>query len=172
MPPNAFNSLESFGVAILNLASCLAQGGSLQKTYNMWLRLVEKYCIYRRLTFASDKLPAIAGLAAVFHQQAQDTYLAGIWRCDFVRGLFWSVEHNDYNKVTEHADRAPTWSWARWDGYIYFHLKYSEPLLTPYLATLLRYDIQPYNMVPFGRVHKGRVIIRAWVVHVSPDDIR
>jgi hypothetical protein len=175
IPPDSYNSLSNAGVSILDFTSHLEKDTTknpLESIYSMWLNLVTKYCIYRRLSFPADKLPAIAGLASAFYQQVKDEYLAGIWRRDFARGLLWSVEHNDYNKVIEHPNRAPTWSWARWDGHMTFILQYSAVLQTPYLATLLSSVIQPCDKVRFGQIKRGYLLMRAWTAELTPNDIR
>jgi hypothetical protein len=46
------------------------------ETTSVWLELVTKYS-KRRLTFAKDKLPALAGLAALFAIRRKDTYIFG-----------------------------------------------------------------------------------------------
>ncbi|KAF1963751.1 HET-domain-containing protein [Byssothecium circinans] len=43
------------------------------------------------LTYASDTLPAISGLAKCFGDVLQDRYFAGIWGNDLLRGLLWSA---------------------------------------------------------------------------------
>ena len=54
-----------------------------------WERLAEAYS-QRKLSVATDKLPAISGLAAALSlRQPDDTYLAGIWRSDLLKGISW-----------------------------------------------------------------------------------
>jgi hypothetical protein len=54
-----------------------------------WERLAEAYS-HRNLSVAADKLPAISGLAATLAlRQPDDTYLAGIWRSDLLKGISW-----------------------------------------------------------------------------------
>lgn len=54
-----------------------------------WERLAEAYS-QRKLSVATDKLPAISGLAAALAlRQPDDTYLAGIWRSDLLKGISW-----------------------------------------------------------------------------------
>lgn len=63
-------------------------------TYRTWLYLVETYR-HCRLTYTSDTLPALAGLAKEFQVELEDDYLVGLWRKDVMRGLLWNrcVEH-------------------------------------------------------------------------------
>ena len=47
---------------------------------------VEQY-MRRFFTVGTDKLPAMSGLANIYHQQTGDTYLAGLWRKDLIQNL-------------------------------------------------------------------------------------
>jgi hypothetical protein len=75
-----------------------AQGLYIKEIYRTWLYLVESYrqC---RLTFESDALPALSGLASSFQTVLGDEYLAGIWRQDIIRGLFWGVSRENLSKT-------------------------------------------------------------------------
>ena len=61
-----------------------------------------------------DKLPAIAGMAAVFDNANLGTYLAGIWAKHLTFGLSWSRSYSLLKKPAQY--RAPSWSWASIDG--------------------------------------------------------
>jgi hypothetical protein len=67
-----------------------------------------------QLTYGSDKLAAIAGIAKSFENATSQTYIAGMWREQMSIGsLLW--------EVTECKPRPPfrgasTWSWASVDG--------------------------------------------------------
>lgn len=92
--------------------------------YNTWYGLVTEYS-KRSLTFGSDKLPALSGLARLFARANHDEYLAGLWRKDLLVGLTW---HKDQRCPSlrrpppegEAPRRAPSWSWASCDGEIKF----------------------------------------------------
>lgn len=60
----------------------------INEVYRTWLALVAKYSACE-LTYRSDSLPAVSGLAKSFQAELQDEYLAGIWRKDMIRGLLW-----------------------------------------------------------------------------------
>lgn len=80
-------------------------------SYRHWYRLLEDY-VHRNLTLASDKLPAISGLAREVHLQTGSQYMAGIWRRDIHRGLLWAL--HECGRLPE-TWRAPSWSWASLD---------------------------------------------------------
>lgn len=73
----------------------------------------------RFLTYPSDKLPAIAGLATEVASISGDTYLAGHWRSQLLRELMWSTYPN-IRLLKPPQWRAPTWSWASVDNDLYW----------------------------------------------------
>ncbi|KAF9882898.1 hypothetical protein FE257_004912 [Aspergillus nanangensis] len=92
-------------------------------SFEYWWSLVAMYST-RDLGFASDKLVAIGGLAAVFMStllHPPTTYAAGLWAGPhFLGDLLWSAsgapeEKLDWESVT---NRAPSWSWAAVDGLV------------------------------------------------------
>lgn len=87
---------------------------------NAWRRAVEDYSS-RNLTKATDKLPALAGLAAAMRDRKLKTcrYLAGLWEDDILCGLAWVPRHEGYTdkSIGRYSDYiAPTWSWASVTG--------------------------------------------------------
>ena len=93
-----------------------------------WYQIVEAYTM-RILTYPSDKLPALSGLATRTKQRllpkncgdSNNRYLAGLWECDLLTGLAWTAVGDpiDWSRATPY--RAPTWSWASVDGHISWH---------------------------------------------------
>jgi hypothetical protein len=114
-PPDGHAVLDSAVGALLKPFQSLDDLGEREKSLELqimngtWLKVVESYCRYRRLTFPTDKLPAIAGIASTLQKLARDAYLAGIWKSDWARGLLWITW--DYTRWIRY--RAPSWSWAR-----------------------------------------------------------
>ncbi|KAL8731978.1 MAG: hypothetical protein Q9166_003110 [cf. Caloplaca sp. 2 TL-2023] len=75
----------------------------------------------RKLTYRSDSLSALSGLALIFKQAytEEDEYIAGLWRKDFPHGLLWTVEKsNETSKALDYW--APSWSWASVAGEVYW----------------------------------------------------
>jgi hypothetical protein len=108
----------------------------LAEIYDWWISIIETYCIFRRLTFSSDKLPAILGLDIGFQKHLKDEYTSGFWRMDFRRSISWYTCKNKLNKVIRHETRAPSWSWARRDGNLRF-LSKSLQIFEDYSVELL-----------------------------------
>ncbi|KAI1073727.1 HET-domain-containing protein [Whalleya microplaca] len=87
-----------------------------------WSDVVEAYC-QCNLTFSSDKLVALSGLAKRMGDRLShlgpgcDTYLAGLWKHTMPRSLLWQPKTQGHRVP---AYRAPSWSWASLDGEISF----------------------------------------------------
>lgn len=93
-----------------------SQAESLQRTWSM---VVSAYTECD-LSVASDRLPAVAGLASVIAKQwgvdKPGDYLAGLWKSSLAEGLLWhSSQSRQWNCISR-SWRAPSWSWARIDG--------------------------------------------------------
>ncbi|CAJ2501742.1 Uu.00g045950.m01.CDS01 [Anthostomella pinea] len=70
----------------------------------------------RSLSDPTDKLAALQGLAQALGQASQQEYFAGVWTKSLAMSLFWHSPEG--NLVRPAVQRAPTWSWAAWDGLI------------------------------------------------------
>ena len=58
-----------------------------ENLYDLWYGIVKEYST-RSLTKATDRLPALSGLAAKINKKLEDDqYIAGLWREDLERGL-------------------------------------------------------------------------------------
>lgn len=85
--------------------------------HESWYRLVEEYSL-RNLTFASDKLLALDGIAMVYRERLGARYLSGLWADNLPAGLLWKAATH-FSETA--AYRAPSWSWMALDGKL-FHI--------------------------------------------------
>lgn len=87
--------------------------------HGLWRTIVQNY-VQSELTYESDRLPALSGLARQFakHLPQQEEYLAGLWAGDLHRNLFWEVigyRYGYYSAPTGTKrlnSNLPSWSWA------------------------------------------------------------
>ena len=90
-----------------------------EELYGLWYGIVEEYST-RSLTKATDRLPALSGLAAEINKKLEgDQYIAGLWREDLERGLLWSCPNSRKTGVRARPPLqyvAPSWSWASLTG--------------------------------------------------------
>jgi hypothetical protein len=93
--------------------------------YQIWRYLVESYT-RRRLTVASDRLPALAGIAQKFREAWADEYYAGLWGRQFIPSLSWRRKWTQETQLLPplREYRAPSWSWASIDHPVEFDFRY------------------------------------------------
>ena len=129
-----------------------------------WSAIVQEFS-QRSLSNPSDKLSALAGVAAVFHKIWGGSYYAGIWSQYIFQQLLWSFNptFSDPETYPRPAPqyRAPSWSWASIDG------KLSMPQF-PYLEThgleFVSCDITLADAAnPFGPILDGQLRLRGMV---------
>ena len=86
-------------------------------------KLVRRYST-TMLSFETDKLVAISGIAKQMKSTLQDDYIAGLWKRCFIHQLAWKVDRSltartiDSERYSRRPKTytAPSWSWASIDG--------------------------------------------------------
>ncbi|KAF4534073.1 Het domain-containing protein [Lasiodiplodia theobromae] len=135
-----------------------------------WTWAVERFA-QRYLTVQSDKLPAMAGVAARFSPRfGGSRYCAGIWEARLAQQLAWDVSWGNVRSTRPSyrlRDAAPTWSWASIDGLIMFAghngggVEVRRLEFEDYERTLVSDD------APFGAVSAATLVVRARVRRVA-----
>ncbi|KAI8939172.1 hypothetical protein NX059_005005 [Plenodomus lindquistii] len=116
--------------------------------YQDWDTMVELYSL-GTLTYSTDKLAALAGIASViqFEKRAnsQDGYLAGLWQSSLPLHLLWisEVHTNAHHQAVQARTPttygqyiAPSWSWASINGRISFEWCRNNYSTKDYFATI------------------------------------
>lgn len=140
-----------------------------ENVYLQWYSVVALYS-GRDLTYSTDMLPAVSGLAEIIHKRIGGDYLAGLWRPDLLDGLLWisapwkrpgmsGVTFIDSVVHPKHYT-APSWSWARLQQKIEF--VYYIP---PYPNNVSEIDVLEAKTAligpnPFGGVQGGHLLLR------------
>ncbi|UKZ87466.1 uncharacterized protein TrAFT101_003262 [Trichoderma asperellum] len=92
-----------------------------------WAKLVQEFTC-RDLTYPSDRLPAMAGIASHMHSRNPSIeFHAGLWSDSFASSLLWFCLDRGMNlhggkrkSRRVQPESAPTWSWASVTGRIMF----------------------------------------------------
>jgi Heterokaryon incompatibility protein (HET) len=88
------------------------QPDSALDNYTLWGHIVATYT-KGELSFGSDKLVAISGIAEQMQKVLGDQYLARLWRNHLADQLLWTAEYGrerTKKSTRQHDYRAPTWS--------------------------------------------------------------
>jgi hypothetical protein len=134
-----------------------------------WEILVQQYS-GKSLTVDSDKLPAIAGLAAYLSlqgtQRQKVIYLAGLWSNSVIRGMSWTIGSIRHRNVAPKSYIAPSWSWASVNCAILMPLfKIEELAIVRDVAVYLEKAESPFGRVTGGWVHLSATKLQ---LHVAP----
>ncbi|KAL7934928.1 heterokaryon incompatibility domain-containing protein [Trichoderma chlorosporum] len=92
---------------------------STEELMEAWEDILERYT-HAKLTFRSDLLPALSGIAKYLQDLSGATYLTGIWKTQdkCVVNLAWQCASNLFSRPSDY--RAPSWSWASTDNPVTF----------------------------------------------------
>ncbi|KAH6677324.1 heterokaryon incompatibility protein-domain-containing protein [Halenospora varia] len=131
-----------------------------KNTLNSWLDVVETFARCN-LTYTSDKLFAIAGLAQHFQSKFGGVdYMAGLWRMGLERQLLWRVEGLGVTKRSK-IYRAPSWCWSSIDGPIWSNWAQEDSEI---LMEVLGANVALEGTDPFGNVSSGLLRLRGRIL--------
>jgi hypothetical protein len=127
-----------------------------------WTLLIGGYST-RQLTYSSDKLPAISGMARKFSRMnnspEQRTYLAGLWLEDLPWLLCWRAFQFRSDELTT-VSSAPTWSWASLDTpVIWDHDMFEARSQVEVVSTYT----SPHRQDFLGQVKSGKIVLKGRV---------
>lgn len=109
------------------------QNQKMETLVGLWYAFAGTYSM-NKFTFASDRLPALSGIAARVQDCFPQKYIAGLWESNIIQGLAWGVPGTPSQKspslsaiamgIQQDATRSdinmPSWSWASSDRLIHF----------------------------------------------------
>jgi hypothetical protein len=134
-------------------------------------RHIMRVCSRSQLTFSSDRLVSISGIAQKFRKLfPDDEYVAGMWRKDLERLLCWSVDAPQQDDPLKY--QAPSWSWASLlPGTEAKPPKDAEGIEEIFIE-VLDIDITLAGIDPLGAVTRGIVRVRCVaLLRMAPDGI-
>nr|OQO15724.1 hypothetical protein B0A51_18430 [Rachicladosporium sp. CCFEE 5018] len=174
------------------ISSTSFRSGYIESQHNSslhlrWLVAVTDFSM-RSITYPSDRLPALAGLAAVTSNNSRGRYAAGLWSAEpqFLHGLLWMAGYIDRLEQVVPSDvlrsdrqppcYAPSWSWASITGCVNFigseFDQEQHALIMD--ARVMEVDSASKGLNPYGPVSDGNVTLvgalaEVRVVGKSPD---
>jgi hypothetical protein len=138
-----------------------AQHADFEEAMENWFSLVKVYS-HRHLTFATDRILAISGIAERYGRVFGDQYCAGLWRSTFAKALYWKSTHEG-GKMHSRPQvwQGPSWSWISVNGPVEFPTSRSTDEHEPQIIAV---DIKLTNPAdPYGALLEGsgRLTVRA-----------
>lgn len=164
--------------SVLNL-NYLNVGEGFPTQEQAWRHVVRHYSS-RRLSFGKDKLAALAGVAEKFEAglvgfesaSAEKTYLVGLWKESLLGDLMWATL--PLAVVTPQPSRAPSWSWAGWDGpvdwRIFSRVEQGDNFKACCEIDLAAVEVSDENKA--ARQASGRLVVSGLLVFVSSGPLK
>lgn len=129
--------------------------------FEEWRDLVHSYSS-KKLTYESDRLAALSGLATLWSHRSVGAYLTGLWSDDLLEDLVW-ISQSPAKRTWPILYEAPSWSWVSITvsigskASIICHL----PLdFDRWYATVISASCTPRGLNPFGAVKSGHLLLR------------
>lgn len=126
-----------------------------------WYSMIDNYTT-RNLTNPDDKLPALSGIASVMAFRTGEKYVAGLWESHINIGMLWKRASTAPWLEAASGYRAPSWSWAAYDGAILTASdSYQNSSYNPFqpLLEAIQLEIKPLGLDPNGRLSFGAVTV-------------
>ena len=130
-------------------------------SYYNWYEMAFSFTA-RQLTYDTDKLPALSGLATEVAKFRGGTYCAGLWWEDMAWGLLWYKRTGfELTKPSEYL--APSWSWASLNGGTLYPWQWPEKITLPDVV-FREYYLEYKSDDPYGAIKSGWLDLSAPVV--------
>ncbi|KAI3337146.1 HET-domain-containing protein [Xylariaceae sp. AK1471] len=128
-----------------------------------WRKIVEFYSALE-LTYPTDKLPALSGLAKRMGERRPDaTYLAGLWKDSLDLDLLWVPYGSERRQSDDYI--APSWSWTKSSRKIAYPSVWRSQEAQPSVKVIGTYfeaveaRCTPGSDDPTGRVLEGYLVL-------------
>lgn len=133
-----------------------------QGVRNVWYSILQDYSM-RNFTKATDRLPALGGIAKVFEKPSQGNYVAGLWSNALIEGLAWRI----FSRAEKPNETyiGPSWSWVGYSGVP------GEPHFrgNGTLTKVIDYDVKlKHSANPYGEVESAWIRIRGPITELVP----
>ncbi|KAF4620134.1 hypothetical protein G7Y89_g14689 [Cudoniella acicularis] len=151
----------------------LSPSGMRDGTLAAWYMGISLFYTPRFITDGRDRLPAVSAFAQDAHLVIGGRYLAGIWEADVINGLLWRRHSTPVVKVwlgtplkKSELYRAPSWSWAAYDGPILCQTQRERKLVNQssvYNAKIIDISTTLSGPDMFGEVKDASLTIRGYM---------
>lgn len=131
---------------------------------HVWYYLIEDFGA-RKLTRATDKLPAMSGWAKKLQEVIGADYVAGLWSNVLIQGMAWRCE-GERKPASLEEYTGPSWSWASYGGIAMI----TEAGVPDWdIAKVIGWHVELKEEAnPFGEVRDAWIQIHGPVVRLKP----
>jgi hypothetical protein len=148
-------------------------GDKIMDGTRQWQQIILEYTNLK-LTYDSDRLPAIAALADRMWRlrRLDDVYIAGLWRNSILSDMLWTskpFESGKWGQALEPrpARLVPSWSWASVQNARIFWSGYAFPDTTNIVS--LNYTV--IGAAHLGEVSNASIVLRTHVLDLTGTEI-
>lgn len=143
-----------------------------------WLQIVEEFT-RRSMTFTTDRLQAVSGIAKAAQETEKQRYLCGLWSGErtLLYGLLWMSGYEGLKEKAVPEDvkahhrqprsYAPSWSWTSVTGCVVFmEMKFERFETIKMAAELISAACSLNGPNPYGPVDDGTLVLKGTVAQV------
>ncbi|KAK8103230.1 hypothetical protein PG984_016376 [Apiospora sp. TS-2023a] len=133
-----------------------------------WYDLIGEYSALQ-LTYASDKIPALAGIARHFGTRCRNylgCYVAGLWEKNLAQDLIWHVRLGGVSTRPE-TSTVPSWSWASVTGGVMQLQGLTETTTASEHLRVMGYHVELAGPDEYGPLKYAEINVRGLVVEGS-----
>lgn len=145
------------------------QFDSPESALDVWYDLIRRFG-KRRLSRATDKLPAMSGWAKILQRELQADYVAGLWSNALIQGMSWRCFRGERRPASLEEYTGPSWSWASFGGSANCSISYILPKWK--VAEVLDWHVQlKQEANPFGEVRDAWIRMRGPVIGIKSSSL-
>jgi len=148
-------------------------GDKIMDGTRQWQQIISEYTNLK-LTYDSDRLPAIAALADRTWRlrRSDDVYIAGLWRNSILSDMLWTSKPFELGKWGQALEPRPTrlvpsWSWASVQNAKIFWSGYTFPDTTKIVS--LNYAV--IGAAHLGEVSNASIVLKTHVLDLTGTEI-
>jgi hypothetical protein len=138
--------------------------------YRRWAGILFTYTKFTRSSFTkpTDLLPALSGLASIFHQRLQDDSFSGHWRRDMFRSLLWDcTPRSSKSDLLHELQSSSPYLCPSWSGLCRGHVEGREAPTSQLEAEEMDAQVELAGENPFGAIRSGQLIIRSNILDLA-----
>lgn len=138
-----------------------------------WRHIVERFS-QLRISFPSDRLPALAGLARTIQEHTKDDYTAGHFKTSLISSLLWFRLNSGAAGLQVRNSGAPSWSWASTSAQVKFtplepnDYPSRDPKSYEWKAELLGINAEPVDRNPYSWLSQSSLRMQGYLKERRP----